>query len=117
VNGAARAYPFEAVERHSPVVDKVGGVPVVIVLGGDGKSVRAFETTVDGRALEFYVRRDEEAWRMFDGETRSTWDFTGRATEGALAGRQLKKLPLLKDYWFDWKLYNPRTGVYAFAAH
>jgi hypothetical protein len=116
-NGAAKAYPLESIERQSPVVDRLGGVPLMVVLGEDKKSVRAFETRVDGRELEFYVSAsDAGAWRMFDGETRSEWDFTGRALSGALAGRQLKKVPLLKDYWFDWKLYNPQTLVYAFNA-
>lgn len=117
LNGAAKAYPFEVIERQSLVVDKLGGVPLVVVLGADKRSVRAFETNVDGRELEFYVSADNGArWRMFDGETRSEWDFTGRAVAGTLAGRQLKKIPLLKDYWFDWKIYNPQTGVYAFTA-
>ena len=116
VNGAAKAYPLEAVERQSPIMDRVGGVPLLVVLGEDKKSVRAFESIVDGRELEFYVRTEAGAWRMFDGETRSEWDFTGRAVSGALAGRQLKKIPLLKDYWFDWKLYHPQTLVYAFNA-
>ena len=97
------------------MVDKLGGVPLIVVLGEDKKSVRAFEATVDGRELEFFVSADA-GWRMFDGETRSDWDFTGRAVAGALAGRQLKKIPLLKDYWFDWKIYNPQTTIYAFTA-
>ena len=116
VNGAAKAYPLEAIERQSPIMDEVGGAPLVVVLGEDKKSVRAFEPVVDGRELEFYVQTEAGAWRMFDGETRSEWDFTGRAVAGALAGRQLKKIPLLKDYWFDWKLYHPQTLVYAFNA-
>jgi len=114
LNGAAKAYPFEAIERQSPLVDAVGGVPLVVVLGEDKRSVRAFETTVDGRKLELFVNTSGDRWRMFDAETRSEWDFTGRAVAGALAGRQLKKIPLLKDYWFDWKLYNPQTTVHAF---
>jgi len=98
-------------------VDKLGGVPLVLVLGEDKKSVRAFETLVDGRELEFYVSTEGGArWRMFDGETRSEWDFTGRAVAGTRAGRQLNKIPVLKDYWFDWKIYNPQTSVYAFVA-
>ena len=101
--------------RHwSPVVT-VGALVLaallVVVLGEDKKSVRAFETNVDGRELEFFVSADTGAWHMFDSETRSEWDFTGRATAGALAGRQLKKIPLLKDYWFDWKIYNPQTSI------
>jgi hypothetical protein len=115
LNGAAKAYPFETIERQGLVVDKLNGVPLIVVLGEDKKSVRAFETRVDGRELEFFVSADA-GWRMFDGETRSEWDFTGRATSGAFAGRQLKKIPVLKDYWFDWKIYNPQTSVYAFTA-
>ena len=116
LNGASRAYPFELIEHQSPLHDNLGGVPLVLVLGEDGKSVRAFEANADGRELELFVNADGGAWRMFDGETRSQWDFTGRATTGALAGRQLKKIPLLKDYWFDWKLYNPQTTVYELGA-
>ncbi len=34
----------------------------------------------------------------------------------ALRGRELKKVDVLKDYWFDWKIYNPRTLVYTIGA-
>jgi hypothetical protein len=27
-------------------------------------------------------------------------------------GQCLEKINFLKDYWFDWKNYNPRTTVY-----
>jgi len=29
-----------------------------------------------------------------------------------LKGKQLRKIPVLKDFWFDWKTYNPATAVY-----
>jgi len=25
----------------------------------------------------------------------------------------LRKVPVLSDYWFDWKTYNPGTTLYA----
>lgn len=113
VGDASKAYPLAAVERQSPILDSVGGVPVVIVLGADGKSVRAFEATIDGERTEFYARRARVELRaLTDAKTGSVWDFTGRAVEGPLAGRELKRVAVLKDYWFDWKTYNPRTEVY-----
>ena len=112
-HGAAKAYPLAVLERQSLIVDRLGSTPVLVVLGDDRKSVRVFESSLDGRPLEFYTRPGASPFQMIDAETKSTWDFAGRATAGALAGRELKKLPALKDYWFDWKLYNPRTGVYA----
>ena len=42
----------------------------------------------------------------------SEWDFTGKAVSGALNGKQLKKVSVLNDYWFDWKTNNPKTTIY-----
>ena len=112
VGAASKAYPFDAVVRQSPIIDAVGGVPIFIVAGDDKKSIRAFERTVEGRRLEFFVKADASPLLLVDAETGSEWDFTGRATSGPLAGRQLKKVAVLKDYWFDWKAYHPETEVY-----
>jgi Protein of unknown function (DUF3179) len=116
LNGAARAYPFDAVLKQSPIIDEVGGTPILVVLGFDRKSVRAFETLVDGRKLEFFLKQPSPELRLVDAETGSEWDFTGKAVSGALAGRVMKKVPILNDYWFDWYAYNPHTTVYELGA-
>ena len=112
VNNASKAYPLDALQKQSPIIDDVGGVPVLIVLGDDKKSIRAFERTVDGRKLEFFVKRDSSPLRLVDAETASEWDFTGKAGAGPLVGKQLKRIPVLDDYWFDWKTYHPDTMIY-----
>jgi hypothetical protein len=116
VNGKALAYPMTALEKQRLILDNVGSssgvTPIFIVLGDDNKSVRAFERTVDGRTLEFYVKTETSPIQLTDGETQTTWDFTGKAVSGPLAGKQLKKIFALKDYWFDWKIYHPDTKVY-----
>jgi len=108
----ARAYPFPLLRRQSPVVDRVGAEPIVLVVGEDGKSIRVFKAAVDGRALSFARRVGVRPLRLVDAETGSEWDFTGAAVAGPLAGRVLEKVRALKEYWFDWKAYNPSTGVY-----
>jgi hypothetical protein len=112
VNGKSKAYPMTAVEQQSPIVDTIGGVPVLVVLGDDKKSVRAFERSLDGRKLEFFLKPDVTPLRMVDTETGSEWDFSGRAVSGALNGRQLTKILVLNDYWFDWKTYHMETEIY-----
>jgi hypothetical protein len=112
VNNAARAYPFDALLKQSPIIDELGGVPLGIVLGDDRKSVRVFDRTVDGRRLELLQKPNVTPLRLVDAETASEWDFSGQALSGALAGKQLKKIPMLNDYWFDWKTYNPKTTLY-----
>ena len=112
LNGSAKAYPLSVLRKQSPIIDSVGGIQFVLVIGDDKKSVRAFETMIDGRTLEFFAKSGGSSLRLVDAETGSEWDFTGKATSGPLAGRQLRKTEILADYWFDWKTYNPDTDVY-----
>jgi hypothetical protein len=109
---AARAFPMTELQRESPVVDEVGGVPLILVVGEDGRSVRAFERRVDGRELNLFRKPDVSPLRLIDSETGSEWDFAGQAVSGPLAGKKLGKVFVLKDYWFDWKAYNPGTTVF-----
>ena len=111
ISGTAKAYPVSAIEKQSPLLDTVGGTDIVIFLGEDKRSVRAFERTVDGQTLEFFIKPDSS--EIVDAETGSVWDFSGTAISGSLSGRQLKKITILKDYWFDWKTYHPDTQLYA----
>ena len=116
VNSKAMAYPVEALQKQRLILDNVGGTSVFIVMGDDDKSVRAFESTVDGRQLELLVKADAKPLQLVDAETATVWDFSGAAVSGALTGKQLTKIQVLKDYWFDWKIYHPDTAVYTLGA-
>ena len=111
VNGESKAYPFSAIEKQAPILDNVGGKNVVILLGDDSKSVRAFETTVDGKNLEFLKKTD--SGEIVDAETGSIWDFSGQAKSGELNTKQLTRVQVLKDYWFDWHTYHPKAQLYS----
>ena len=110
--GAARAYPMAALQQQSPVIDTLGGVPLILVVGEDRRSVRAFDRRVEGRELNLFGKPGVSPLTLVDAETGSEWDFTGRAVSGPLAGKKLDKVFVLKDYWFDWKAYNPGTTVF-----
>jgi len=58
LNGASRAYPWEALAKHSPVVDQVNGTPLLAVVGPDGKSFRIFVSRIDGQDAEFFLKAD-----------------------------------------------------------
>lgn len=116
INGAAKAYPLSAIQQQSPVIDTLGGVPLLILVGDDKKSVRAFERSLDGRTMELFAKPDASPLRLVDAETGSLWDFTGKAVAGPLTGRQLPKITVLNDYWFDWKAYHPNTTIYTLGA-
>lgn len=114
--GEDRAYPLAKIVAQKVIQDRVGKdrVQVIaVVLGPDGQSVRAYEArTAEGKSMEFFV---EEAprWSLIDSVSGSKWDFRGCATEGAMKGTCLKRVNLIKDYWFDWRLYHPQTTIYS----
>jgi uncharacterized protein DUF3179 len=111
IHGESRAYPLSTVLAHAPVQDRLGGTPVVLVAGPDGKSVRAFVSQVDGQDLELFHKGDT-AWGLIDSTTASEWNFRGCATSGPATGKCLAALPVLKDYWFDWRNYHPATSIF-----
>lgn len=111
INGNSKAYPFSAIEKQNPILDTVGGKKIVLILAEDKKSVRGFEREIDGKTLEFFIKPDTK--EIADAETASVWDFSGKAVRGEMTGKQLKKIKAIKDYWFDWKTYNPETQLYS----
>lgn len=111
VNGHAKAYRMTDVQQQNPIIDTVGGVPIVIV--AEGQSVRAFSRMVEGKPVDLFARPDAASITLVDATTGSEWDFAGRAVRGSLAGRQLQRIEILRDYWFDWRAYHPDTAIFS----
>ena len=121
-----KAYPMDLLREMSPISDQIGGRPVLVVVAPDGRSVRAFDRTVDGEVLDLYRKtpaagadRDPadqspgEPFLLVDAVTGSEWSFAGVAVAGPLEGKKLERLQTLKDFWFDWKTYHPEAPVYS----
>jgi hypothetical protein len=113
---AAKAFPIAAVAEEGPINDRVGEVPVLVLLHPDGLSLRCFDRRLGEATLQLFVTRGVCPPELFDEATGSRWEFTGTAADGPLKGRTLARLPCLRDDWFDWKTYHPDTGVYAAGA-
>ena len=174
VEGASRCYPWDTLVKQSPIMDHVGGSPVLIAVAPDGKSFRAFLSRIDGKDAEFFLKGEPEAassapadakspstppkkeaepqpssagvppavagapipssasspqtavasngksanpappkpWLLIDATTASEWNFQGCAVSGPAQGKCLDRIPILKDYWFDWRNYHPDTTIY-----
>jgi hypothetical protein len=114
VAGASRAYPLPTLLAQSPIQDRLGGTPILLTVGPDGKSVRAFVRRVDGADIELFRKSSSGSWILVDSSTGSEWNFQGCATAGLAQGKCLDRLPALKDFWFDWRNYHPDTSVYRY---
>jgi hypothetical protein len=113
--GEARAFPYLLLVREKLVADRVGTEPVILLVGPDGQSVRAFRERFtgghsdNGAPLEFF--RTPEGF-MMDSATGSRWNFRGCAVAGSMKGACLEQIPAIKDYWFNWRNYHSATSVY-----
>lgn len=114
LEGQSKAYPVDVLVEQNPVIDQLGGVPVLMVVARDDKSVRGFDRRLEGETLELFMKPDTEGpLVLVDSQTGSEWDFSGQAISGPMAGKRLTKIPVLKEFWFDWKIYNPDTLVFS----
>jgi hypothetical protein len=111
IAGHSRAYRLDTILAHAPIQDRLGGTPLVLIAGPDGKSVRAFVSQLDGTDLELF-RKSDSGWTLIDSASGSEWNFKGCAISGAATGKCLAPLPSLKDYWFDWRNYHPSTSIF-----
>ena len=117
--GASRAFPYARVLKEKLVQDRVGSEPILLVVGSDNSSVRAFKQRLPGEsAVPQFYRISEHpqgalsALTMMDSTSGSRWSFQGCAIGGKLKGVCLEPVEAFKDYWFDWRNYHPETTVY-----
>jgi len=113
--GASRAFLYEQVIAEKVVKDHVGSEPVLLVVGPDNESVRAFRNRIQGvnETPDFYrITGNTNGGLLMDAVKGSEWNFAGCAVSGEQKGLCLERIPMLKDYWFDWRNYNPATTVF-----
>jgi hypothetical protein len=106
---ASRAFPVKRVLADKLVLDHVGAEPVVLVVGADNLSVRAFRNT--SPPTEFYAFPGNPDFLFEDTQTGTKWNFKGCPVSAS--GGCLEPINMIKDYWFDWKNYHPDTTIYA----
>ncbi len=113
--GVSRAFLMDRVLKDKLVKDHVGAEPVLLVVAEDNQSVRVFRDRIPGvdAAPDFYRLTPPKPGALFmDASTGSEWNFQGCAISGKEQGVCLERVQALKDYWFDWRNYNPRTTVW-----
>lgn len=110
--GQERAYPASVLAEQSPVEDQVGNEPIMVTLGPDSVSARAFLRQVGGKESDFYRNTQSGQWVLIDSATGSTWDFRGCAVSGPAQGNCLTQIAVLREFWFDWRRNHPGGSLY-----
>ena len=87
--GASRAFLYDRVIKEKLVKDHVGAEPVLLVVGADDQSVRAFRDRIPGidGAADFYrITGKPSGALLIDAATGSEWNFQGCAISGKAKG-------------------------------
>jgi hypothetical protein len=128
IDGVAVAYPFEALASVGVINDTVGSQDVVafwqpgatsaldrsdIDSSQDVGMAALYDRTLDEQVLTF-VSDAEGVIR--DEQTGSAWNVFGTATEGELAGQQLRQRLAAPHFWFAWAAFQSDTLIYGFEA-
>ena len=79
--------------------------------GEDVGATGVFSAVVEGRTLTF-DRGEAEDGPITDTQTGSTWDITGRAIDGPLAGTALEPVGHGDHFWFAWAAFVPHTTIW-----
>jgi hypothetical protein len=85
IDGASRAYPWDALVKESPVVDHLHGTPLLVVAGPDGKSFRVFVSRIDGQEAEFFLKGETETDATAKPDTSATKSGENKASDAKTA--------------------------------
>lgn len=108
---ASRAFPISLILAEKLIQDRLGGKPILLVVAKDNKSIRAFEAQASGGSPPDFFLETQSSGLIRDS-AGNTWNFKGCSTSGPALGTCLKPVYIIKDYWFDWRNYNPKTTIY-----
>jgi hypothetical protein len=114
IGGDACAYPAKALESNPVVNDTVGGTPIVILFDRQHNIGEVFLRQVADHTLSFEPTSDNgDSLVARDLETGTTWNVSGHALAGPLAGSALSPAPHWNQlFWFSWSTFKPGTRVH-----
>lgn len=108
VGEVEKAYPVGRLGDDA-ANDTIDGTPVAVFAQQNGPSAAAYSPVVNGTTLTF---SGSEPGLYVDEQTRTTWDFTGTAISGELAGERLMPLPARRAMWFSISIDQPDIEIY-----
>jgi hypothetical protein len=118
------AYPFSVLQEQRLIEDQVDETPLVVlwapgtssavdtrdvVAGRDIGQAGVFGRDLGERVLSFSPGPDDA---FTDAETGSTWDISGLAITGDLAGERLTLIPHTVVFWFAWAAFQPEGRLW-----
>lgn len=113
IDGLAKAYPRELVEKLQIINDKLGKEYILVVRDPGSGKIRIFKRHVPelNKVLGFELRDGA----LVDKQTGSRWSFSGEVLEGEPKAKKikLKELVGVPSFWFAWLAFHPQTELFS----
>jgi hypothetical protein len=101
-----RAYDWNNLVAEHAINDTLAATPILIAIESDSATFHVWER--DSLAFAFDSTKD----KLVDLQTRSTWNWQGKAIEGPMKDHQLKVVQSYQEFWHSWRTFRPHTTVY-----
>jgi hypothetical protein len=112
VGSTRRFYPLDRLAGEPVVNDRIGDVPVVVLIQDGTEAAAAYARCVDGKALTFEPTDWQGRAALRDTETGTTWASNGEAVSGSMKGSNLQPVRSMVTDWYGWAAYFQNTTVY-----
>lgn len=104
-----RAWPFDLLIHSSPVNDKFGRTPVVVLFDESTNTASVFNRNVGVQTLTFATQRG----KLVDDQTSSVWNkISGRAESGPLKDKRLERIDATLSYRWAWQTFFPDSTYF-----
>lgn len=110
INGVAKAYDWNRLEKERVINDTLNQIPIVLVLEPDGQTFHAFERRVGDEEIKLAISDDGNS--LFDFNRPIVWSFSGLCTDGEMKGKQLQPIQAYQEFWHSWETFHPNTTKY-----
>ena len=109
--GQYKAYKLLDVEKERVINDQVNGKPISL-FSLNPFMARAYSPIMveEQTALQFEYNAKNNT--LVDKQSKSQWNFDGKAIDGQMKGKQLMRLPFDQGFWFEWIAFHPTTDLY-----
>jgi Protein of unknown function (DUF3179) len=101
-DGVSKAYDWIELKEKKIINDKLGDVPIILVISDDGQSFAAFRRPSESEI--FTVQND------ILHSSKAAYDFSGKLvmTDSASIS-PLKRIIAYQEFWHSWKTFHPST--------
>ena len=100
----ARAYDWNDLLRQKIINDTLAGVGILVAVEPDSASFHVWNRD----SLQFIY----DGQSLKDIQTRSSWNWQGKAVEGSLKDHRMPVIQSYQEFWHSWNTFRPQTTRY-----